>query len=132
MQRPTCRVPRESDHSRSFECVPSPLRSRLEVFRTWHRFLRLHYCCSVVQTFRRQRTGTEVPLIGTVNVSVFENAPVVPLRKTTAPPVAAEVLERRIVTVGVIAPDGFVTRIRHDEGAHDTNRALGIYAVIDL
>jgi hypothetical protein len=73
--------------------------------------------------FPATKNGTEVPLIGTVNVSVFENAPVVPLRNTTAPPVAAEVLERRIVTVGVIAPEGLVTRIRHDEGAHDRNRA---------
>ena len=63
--------------------------------------------------FPATKNGTEVPLIGTVNASVFANAPVVPLRKTTAPPVAAEVLKRRIVMEGVSAPDGLVTRIRH-------------------
>jgi hypothetical protein len=80
--------------------------------------------------FPATKKGTEVPLIGTVNVSVFANAPVVPLRKTTAPPEAAEVLERRIVTVGVIAPEGFVTRIRHGEGVHDTNCALGFMLLL--
>ena len=68
------------------------------------------------------KKGTEAPEIGTVSESVFEKRPVVPLRNTTAPPVGdAEVLESLTLTVGVVAPAGFVTRMRHGEGAHETN-----------
>ena len=46
------------------------------------------------------KNGTEVPLAGSSSVSVLANAPVVPLRNTTAPAVAAEMLRSRTRTVG--------------------------------
>src|SRR5687768_6168914 len=65
----------------------------------------------------------EAPLIGSGTVTLLENVPV-PERKTTAPPPATDLPVIRTLTVGEVAPDGSVTRIRQGEGAHDTKRLL--------
>jgi hypothetical protein len=71
------------------------------------------------------KNGTEAPLIGTVTVTLGENAPVVPVRNTTAPALAADTPVIVTLTVGEVAPDGLVTRIRHGDGAQETKRAPG-------
>ncbi|PYS71517.1 MAG: hypothetical protein DMF69_10105 [Acidobacteria bacterium] len=76
--------------------------------------------------FPATKKGTEIPVMGTDRDKVGENSPVVPLRNTTAPPLAPpETKESRTVTIGEVAPLGFVTRIRHGEGAQETNWARG-------
>jgi hypothetical protein len=60
----------------------------------------------------------------------LENAPVVFLRNTTAPPAAAELPAIRTLTLGEVAPDGLVMRMRHGEGAHETNRAVGLMLLL--
>ena len=65
-------------------------------------------------------------MVGTCSVRLLENAPVVPVWKRIAPPPAADVAVIPMLTVGVETPDGLVTRIRHGEGAHMTNRAAGL------
>src|SRR5215203_1999612 len=72
------------------------------------------------------KNDTEAPLIGTARVKLFPNAPVVPERKTTTPPVVVDLPVICTLTVGEVAPDGLVTRIRQGEGAHETNRAPGL------
>jgi hypothetical protein len=72
------------------------------------------------------KNGTEAPVMGTGSVRLFENAPVVPLRKTTAPPVVVDLPVMMRLTVGEVAPAGLVTRTRHGEGAHVTKRAEGL------
>src|SRR5215510_9426051 len=70
------------------------------------------------------KNGTDVPLLGTLRVNVLEKAPVVPFRKTTSPPFAADTLDSLIfMPCEEEAPEGLVIRIRHGEGTHDTNRA---------
>jgi len=68
------------------------------------------------------KKGTETPVIGTDRESVGEKSPVVPLRNTTAP-VPPATNDSLTVAIGEVAPLGFVTRIRHGEGAQETNRA---------
>ena len=59
--------------------------------------------------FPATKNGTDVPLIGTGSVTLLENAPVVPLRNTTAPPPAADTPVTFKLTVGAGAPiDGLV------------------------
>src|ERR1700730_504208 len=70
------------------------------------------------------KNGTEAPAIGTGSVRLLQKASLVPLRNTTAPPPAADVLVICTFVVGEVAPDGSVTRIRHGDGVHETNRAL--------
>src|SRR5882762_2775420 len=70
------------------------------------------------------KNGTEAPVIGTGSVRLLEKAPVAPLRNTTAPPPAVDAPVSCTFVVGEVAPDGSVTRIRHGDGAHETNRAL--------
>jgi hypothetical protein len=78
-----------------------------------------------------KKKGTEVPLIGTLSVSVFEKAPLVPWRKTTSPPFAAETLDSLMfIPCEEAAPDGLVIRIRHGEGTQDTNRAPGLLLLL--
>src|SRR4029079_2341605 len=72
------------------------------------------------------KNGTVLPFMGTVSVTLFENAPVVPLRKTTSPPPATDLPVICTLTVGVVAPAGLVTRMRQGDGAHDTKRAFGL------
>src|SRR5262245_28127120 len=71
------------------------------------------------------KNGTVVPLVGTVIVRVLANAPVVPLRNPTAPPFAADTPAIFTLTVGALVPEGLLTRIRHGDGDHVTNRASG-------
>src|SRR6516164_6789981 len=71
------------------------------------------------------KNETDVPSTGTVSVTVLENAPVVPLLNTTEPPLAADTPAIFTLTVGVLAPEGLVTRIRHGDGDHVRNRASG-------
>ena len=61
--------------------------------------------------------------MGTDSVRLLENAPVVPLRNTTAPAVAADIPVIVRLTVAVVTPAGLVTRILHGDGAHETKRA---------
>ena len=70
------------------------------------------------------KKGTEVPLTGTVTVRLLANAPVVARRNTSSPPLAADTLAMRTLTVGPVAPDGLVTRIRQGEGAQVRKRAF--------
>src|SRR5215510_2972313 len=70
-----------------------------------------------------RKNGTVTPFVGTCRERVDENAPVVPLRNTTAPPPLAETLERPTLTGVATIPDGLVTRIRQGDGAQPTNRA---------
>src|SRR5262245_50281396 len=76
------------------------------------------------------KNGTVVPSVGTVSVSVFANAPVVPLRKPIAPPLAADTPAIVTLTVAALAPKGLLTRIRHGDGAHVTNRAPGVMLLL--
>src|SRR5215213_7358744 len=69
---------------------------------------------------------TDEPLIGTVKAILLEKTPVFPRRNTIAPDVAAETLVSCKLTVGVVTPEGFVTRIRQGEGAHVTKRASAL------
>ena len=47
------------------------------------------------------KNGIDFPLVGTLTVSVSENAPVVPLRNPTAPRLEADVAKSLMLTVGV-------------------------------
>jgi hypothetical protein len=76
------------------------------------------------------KNETLVPFTGSVSVSVGANAPVVPLRNPTEPPFAADVLESLTDAFGPAAPAGLVTRIRHGDGAHETNCALGFVLLL--
>jgi hypothetical protein len=76
------------------------------------------------------KNGTEAPFLGTGSVRLFENAPVVPARKTTTPPVADDTPVRFTLTLGETMPDGSVTRIRHGDGAHETNAAPGLVLLL--
>src|SRR5258708_137324 len=71
------------------------------------------------------KNGTDVPSTGTVSVTLLENAPVVPVLNTTTPPLAADVAVIFMSTVGVLAPEGSVTRMRHGEGDQERNCASG-------
>ena len=73
--------------------------------------------------FPAAKNGTVVPSTGMVSVTLLENAPVVPALNTTAPPLADEAPEIFTLTVGVLTPEGLVTRIRHGDGDHERNRA---------
>jgi len=72
------------------------------------------------------KNGTLVPLIGTGTVIEAENCPVVPVRNATTPPVAVDLAVITMLTVGVVAPVGFVTRTRHGDGDHVTNPARAL------
>src|SRR5262249_6085274 len=76
--------------------------------------------------FPATKNGTDVPLVGTLIVSVSEKAPVAPLRNPTTPPFEADVAESLMLTVDALTPDGLDTRIRHGEGAHATNRDVAL------
>jgi hypothetical protein len=76
------------------------------------------------------KNGTDVPLTGTVSVTLLENAPVVPLLNATAPPLATEIPVILTLTVGVLAPEGLLTRIRHGDGDHEMNRASGVMLLL--
>ncbi len=65
------------------------------------------------------KNGTEAPLVGTCKVTVLVNGPEVPLRNLTRPPPAVDVPLRRMFTVALDVPAGFVTLIRHGDGTHD-------------
>src|SRR5688500_3266892 len=69
------------------------------------------------------KKGTDAPFVGTFKARLGVKAPIFPRRNTTDPAVAADTLVSRRLTVGVVTPDGFVTRIRQGEGAHVTKRA---------
>src|SRR5262245_41983463 len=69
------------------------------------------------------KKGTDVPLAGTDTVRLLANAPVAPRRNTSSPPLLADTLATRTLTVGPVAPDGLVTRIRQGEGAQVRKRA---------
>src|SRR5262249_35230555 len=66
----------------------------------------------------------------TVRMRVLANAPVVPLRNPTAPPFAADTPAIFTLTVGALVPEGLVTRIRHGDGDHVTNRASGVMLLL--
>ena len=72
------------------------------------------------------KNGTEVPLIGTGTCqTVGERSRCAAAehdRASHSPPMLPVICT---LTVGEVAPDGLVTRIRHGDGAHETNRALG-------
>src|SRR5262245_2821684 len=72
------------------------------------------------------KNDTEVPLVGTDRVRLLANDPVAPFLNTTVPPPAAEAPVSFTLTLGEVAPDGLVTRIRHGDGAHVTKRASGL------
>src|SRR6266481_280865 len=71
------------------------------------------------------KNGTAAPLVGSARVSELANAPVVPLRNTTAPPPAADLPVTCTFTLGPAAPEALVTRIWQGDGNHDTNRDRG-------
>src|SRR5262249_14670083 len=67
--------------------------------------------------------GTGVPSVGTASAMLLANAPAAPLRKPTAPALAAAVDVICRLTVGPAAPLASVTRTAHGDGAHVTKRA---------
>jgi hypothetical protein len=71
-----------------------------------------------------------VPFFGTARAILLEKAPVVPVRKTTTPPVVVDTPEIFTLTVGGRMPVGSVTRIRQGDGAHPTNRALALVLLL--
>jgi hypothetical protein len=77
-----------------------------------------------------RKNGTEAPFLGTGSVRLLENAPEVPARKATSPPVAVDTPVIFTLTVGVTMPVVSVTRIRHGDGAHETNPALGLVLLL--
>ena len=99
---------------------------------------------SIVTSFRARlgrpnlpatKNRTVVPASGTNKSSVSVKAPVVPLRNTTAPPLAADTdLSRTLTRIGGKGrggtgkgkPAGFVTRIRQGDGAQPTNPAFAL------
>ena len=79
------------------------------------------------------KNRTDVPPSGTFKSRVSVNAPVVPLRNTTAPALAADTdLSRTLTRMGGKGRGGggkgagFVIRIRQGEGAQLTNAAFGL------
>src|SRR5437764_1179646 len=68
---------------------------------------------------------TDEPFLGTVRVRVAAKVPVVPGRKTTTPPPAADVADIFRLTVGDVTPDGLVIRTLHGAGDQVRNPEFG-------
>jgi hypothetical protein len=72
------------------------------------------------------KNRTDVPFVGTCSRIVFAHASVGHSRTITRPPPAAMVLLIRRLTIGAGTPAGFVTQIRHGDGAHVRYRARAL------